>query len=237
MGKSRIVLEANNIKKTYGEGDNSFVIIQNSSFSVNESEIISLVGESGSGKSTLLQICGLLDRPTSGDIILNSVTTKNLSNKELTKIRKYDIGFVYQSHNLFSEFTALENVMLPLMIRNGEKNIKERSSELLCELGLKDRIHHKPSELSGGEKQRVAIARALITNPSLILADEPTGNLDTENSNKILDVLVKSVKNHNTSLLMVTHDWNMTKFSDRIITIENKIVKDVNKRSIDLNIK
>ena len=156
------------------------------------------------------------------------MSTKNLSNKDLTIVRKNNIGFIYQSHNLFPEFTAIENVMIPLMIRKNELNIKEKAEKLLCELGLKDRVYHKPSELSGGEKQRVAIARALITNPSLILADEPTGNLDTENSSKILDILVNTVKNYNTSLLMVTHDWNMTKYSDRIITIENKIIKNIN---------
>ena len=228
MGSSRIVLKANNISKVYNNGNNNLIIIENSSFFIKDGEIISLVGASGSGKSTVLQICGLLDKPTNGDIIINNMSTKNLSNKDLTIVRKNNIGFIYQSHNLFPEFTAIENVMIPLMIRKNELNIKEKAEKLLCELGLKDRVYHKPSELSGGEKQRVAIARALITNPSLILADEPTGNLDTENSSKILDILVNTVKNYNTSLLMVTHDWNMTKYSDRIITIENKIIKNIN---------
>lgn len=225
MGISSIILEAKNIKKVYNEGNNKLVVIDNSSFTINKGELVSFVGASGSGKSTLLQICGLLDNATSGDIIINGISTKNLSNKKLTEIRKYNIGFVYQSHNLFSEFTALENVMIPLMIRKNEKNIKDRATLLLSSLGLEKRINHKPSELSGGEKQRVAIARALITEPNLILADEPTGNLDKDNSLRTLEVLVKTVTEHKASLLMVTHDWNMTKFSDKIMTIEDKVIK------------
>ena len=147
MGSSRIVLKANNISKIYNNGNNNLIIIENSSFFIKEREIISLVGASGSGKSTVLQICGLLDKPTNGDIIINNMSTKNLSNKDLTIVRKNNIGFIYQSHNLFPEFTAIENVMIPLMIRKNELNIKEKAEKLLCELGLKDRVYHKPSEL------------------------------------------------------------------------------------------
>lgn len=225
MGINSIILEAKNIEKTYNEGTNKLTIIKDSSFVIKKKELISFVGASGSGKSTLLQICGLLDKPTSGDIIINGISTKNLSNKKLTEVRKYNIGFVYQSHNLFPEFTALENVMIPLMIRKNEKCIEDKAKELLISLGLEDRIYHKPSALSGGEKQRVAIARALVTSPDLILADEPTGNLDKDNSLRTLEILTKAVSDNNSSLLMVTHDWNMTKFSDRIMTIEDKVIK------------
>ena len=225
MGINSIILEAKNIEKTYNEGTNKLTIIKDSSFVIKKKELISFVGASGSGKSTLLQICGLLDKPTNGDIIINGISTKNLSNKKLTEVRKYNIGFVYQSHNLFPEFTALENVMIPLMIRKNEKCIEDKAKELLISLGLEDRIYHKPSALSGGEKQRVAIARALVTSPDLILADEPTGNLDKDNSLRTLEILTKAVSDNNSSLLMVTHDWNMTKFSDRIMTIEDKVIK------------
>lgn len=227
MGINSIILEAKNIEKIYNEGNNKLTIIKDSSFIIEKKQLISFVGASGSGKSTLLQICGLLDKPTSGDIVINGISTKNLSNEELTNVRKYNIGFVYQSHNLFSEFTALENVMIPLMIRKNEKNIKDKATELLIKLGLENRIHHKPSTLSGGEKQRVAIARALITNPELILADEPTGNLDKDNSLKTLEILAKAASDNNSSLFMVTHDWNMTQFSDKIMTIEDKTIKFV----------
>ena len=189
MGTNSIILEAKNIEKTYNEGSNKLTIIKNSSFILEKGEIVSFVGESGSGKSTLLQLCGLLDKPTSGDILINGISTKNLPNNKLTEIRKNNIGFVYQSHNLFPEFTALENVMIPLMIRKNEKNIKDKAKSLLSDLGLENRIHHKPSALSGGEKQRVAIARALIYEPRIIFLDEPTGNLDSKNSTEIMNLL------------------------------------------------
>lgn len=226
MGTNSIILEAKNIEKTYNEGSNKLTIIKNSSFILEKGEIVSFVGESGSGKSTLLQLCGLLDKPTSGDILINGVSTKNLSNNKLTEVRKNNIGFIYQSHNLFPEFTAIENVMIPLMIRKNETNIENKAKYLLCDLGLENRIYHKPSALSGGEKQRIAIARALITEPELILADEPTGNLDNENSLKILEILIETVSKHNSSLLMVTHDLSMTKFFNRIITIKNKVIEN-----------
>lgn len=228
MESSTVVLEAKNISKIYKEGSNNdLVILEDSSFFINRGEVVSFVGPSGSGKSTLLQICGLLDKPTSGDVIINGISTFSLSDNKITELRKFNLGFVYQSHHLFPEFTAVENVMIPLLIRGIKKNEAfEKASELLQELGLGNRILHKPSALSGGEKQRVAIARALITNSSIILADEPTGNLDKENSFKILDILVKSVKIHNSSLLIVTHDLDLTKYSDQIITIKDrKIVK------------
>ncbi len=225
MGTSSIILEAKNIEKTYTEGNSKLTIIKDSSFFIKKCELISFVGASGSGKSTLLQICGLLDKATSGDIIINGISTKDLSSKKLAELRKYNIGFVYQSHNLFPEFTALENVMIPLMIRKNAESIEDKAKELLVKLGLEDRIYHKPSALSGGEKQRVAIARALVTDPGLILADEPTGNLDKYNSLKTLEILTKAVSDNGSSLFMVTHDWNMTKFSNKIMTIEDKVIK------------
>lgn len=216
------ILEAKNIEKFFNEGSNPLKVIEDSSFIVNRGETIAIVGASGCGKSTLLQLCGLLDNLTNGDILINGISTKSLNENERTKIRKNNIGFVYQMHHLFSEFTALENVIIPLLMRKeNKKEAKVKAKELLIDLGLENRINHLPAELSGGEKQRVAIARALITNPSIILADEPTGNLDDENSEKIMNLLLKEIKDFNSSLLMVTHNIDIAKKLDNIITLSN----------------
>lgn len=216
------ILEAKNIEKFFNEGSDLLKVIEDSSFGVNRGETIAIVGASGCGKSTLLQLCGLLDNLTNGDILINGISTKSLNENERTKIRKNNIGFVYQMHHLFSEFTALENVIIPLLMRKeNKKEAKVKAKELLIDLGLKNRINHLPAELSGGEKQRVAIARALITNPSIILADEPTGNLDDENSEKIMNLLLRKIKDFNSSLLMVTHNIDIAKKLDNIITLNN----------------
>lgn len=221
------ILEAKNITKVFKEGSNLLKILEDSSFSIEKGKSIALVGQSGCGKSTLLQICGLLDSFDSGDIIINDKSTKNLNDDEKTRIRKENIGFVYQMHHLFPEFTAVENVMLPLIIRKEKKKeIRSKAEEMLASLGLGDRLYYSPSKLSGGEKQRVAIARALITNPNLVLADEPTGNLDDKNSQKIMDVLLKKLDELGSSLLMVTHNIEIAKNLDKIMTLENHKVID-----------
>lgn len=221
------ILEAKNITKVFKEGSNLLKILEDSSFSIEKGKSIALVGQSGCGKSTLLQICGLLDNFDSGDIIINDKSTKNLNDDEKTRIRKENIGFVYQMHHLFPEFTAVENVMLPLIIRKEKKKeIRSKAEEMLVSLGLGDRLDYSPSKLSGGEKQRVAIARALITNPNLVLADEPTGNLDDKNSQKIMDVLLKKLDELGSSLLMVTHNIEIAKNLDKIMTLENHKVID-----------
>lgn len=228
MGTSSLVLEVKNITKIYKkEKEQSLVIFKNSSLEVSYGETISIVGSSGCGKTTLLQVCGLLDNIDDGQIIINSVIASEATIKEKTRIRKENIGFVYQMHHLFPEFNALENVMLPLLVNNNDKKIaKEKAENLLETLGLYNRVNHMPSELSGGERQRVAIARAIICEPKLILADEPTGNLDNENSEKILNFLLDTVKKFNLSLLIVTHNIDIAKRTDRILTIRNKKIEN-----------
>ncbi len=224
MGARSLVLKVENITKTYKRYKNQeLLIFENSSFKVFRGEAVAIVGASGCGKTTLLQVCGLLDDINSGQISINSVISSNLSKKDKTKIRRKNIGFIYQMHHLLAEFTALENVMLPLLVNNIRKKIaRENAVELLEKLGLYDKISSMPSELSGGEKQRVAIARAIANRPLLILADEPTGNLDSENSEKIVDILLGLTHEFNLGLLMVTHDLAIAKRTDKILTIEDK---------------
>ena len=227
MEQCSIVLEFKNISKIYKEGDdNELKVIENSSFSIAKNEIVFLIGRSGCGKSTLLQMAGLLDRQTGGDIVINNISTKDLNEKQRTNIRKNNIGFIYQAHHLMPEFTAIENVMIPLLIRGfRKKEAFNQAKDLIAELGLESKINNKTSELSGGEKQRIAIARAIITKPSIILADEPTGNLDSNNAIKIMQLLIDVIKKYNLSMLFVTHDTSLTNYADKIITIENKKIK------------
>ena len=191
--------------------------------SVFNQESVAFVGPSGCGKTTLLQICGLLDDATSGNIYINSQKINDLTDIEKTNIRKNNIGFVFQFHHLLPEFSVLENVMLPALInKSNKKETKTKAINILNDLGLFSKINNRPYQLSGGEKQRVAIARAIINNPSIILADEPTGNLDPENSEIVFNLLLKVVKTYNSSLLMVSHNMELAKKLDRIITIKDK---------------
>lgn len=224
MGARSLVLKVENITKTYKRYKNQeLLIFENSSFKVFRGEAVAIVGASGCGKTTLLQVCGLLDDINGGQISVNSVVSSNLSKKDKTKIRRKNIGFIYQMHHLLAEFSALENVMLPLLVNNIRKKIaRENAVELLEKLGLYDKINSMSSELSGGEKQRVAIARAIANRPPLILADEPTGNLDSENSEKIVDILLGLTHEFNLGLLMVTHDLAIAKRTDNILTIKDK---------------
>lgn len=225
MGISNIILEANNISKFFKEGSNKVEVLLDSSFSISKGEMVSFVGPSGCGKTTLLQICGLLDSPNSGNLIINGTNTVKLNDKEKTIIRRSNIGFVYQMHNLFPEFSAIENVLLPSII--SKKNSRKEAEYLLNKLGLFDKKNNMPSELSGGEKQRVAIARALINKPSLILADEPTGNLDYKNSLNVMDLFLSLVKEFNISLFMVSHNEELSNLCNRRITIiDKRIVED-----------
>ena len=225
MGISNIILKANNISKSFKEGSNKVDVLLGSSFSISKGEMVSFIGPSGCGKTTLLQICGLLDCPSNGDLYINDINTTHLKDKEKTIIRRNNIGFVYQMHNLFPEFSAIENVLLPAIIN--KKNLKKEAELLLDKLGLFDKRNNMPSELSGGEKQRVAIARALINKPSLILADEPTGNLDDKNSFNVMDLFLNLVKEFNISLFMVSHNRDLSKLCDRILTVKDKKIVEL----------
>lgn len=224
MNTENKILILENISKSYKQNEGSLEVIKDSSLFVKSKETVAFVGPSGSGKTTLLQICGLLDTPTSGDIYINNQNIKNLTDIQKTIVRRDNIGFVFQFHHLLPEFSILENVILPGLVKNTEKKkeIEKRAKDILDDLGLSSKIKNRPYQLSGGERQRVAIARAIINNPLIILADEPTGNLDPENADIVFNLLLKIVHNYNSSLLMVTHNIDLAKKLDRMITIKDK---------------
>jgi len=217
-----VILKLENVTKKFSQAGQKIEIIKNADFSIKSSEFLSLIGPSGSGKTTLLQICGMLDNPTSGAVIINGENMAKANDEKRTKISKMNIGFVYQFHHLLPEFSALENVALPLLIQDVKKNeAYQKASEILSEVGLQDRLDFKPSQLSGGQQQRVAIARAIVSKPKLILADEPTGNLDYELSEKIFDLLKDLTKKHQIACLIVTHNLELAKKTDKILKIKN----------------
>jgi lipoprotein-releasing system ATP-binding protein len=219
------VLKLTDIRKTFGHKNFITEAIKSANLEIKKGELVALIGPSGSGKTTLLQIAGLLDSPTSGEIIVNKINATKADDKTRTEIRKKHIGFVYQFHHLLPEFSALENVALPLLIQGKDKKQAFASAKkTLQEVELEDRLNHKPSELSGGQQQRVALARAIVAKPSLILADEPTGNLDSQLSEKIFDLLQKMVKAHEIGCLVVTHNMELTKKADRIISIKDGVI-------------
>lgn len=220
---SEAILELSKITKSFTQGDQKIEVIKNGNLKIKKSELVALVGPSGSGKTTLLQIAGLLDNPSSGEIKING-SRIDQDDKVRTNTRKNNIGFIYQFHHLLPEFTTLENVALPLLIQGKSKQESFRQAqEILKEVELSDRQNHKPSQLSGGQQQRTAIARAIVTKPSLILADEPTGNLDFELSRKIFDLFLKLVKSHEIACLIVTHNKELSKKADRVLEIEKVI--------------
>lgn len=215
-------LQLVNITKNFSQAAQLIEVIKGANLEVKKGEIVALTGPSGSGKTTLLQIAGLLDSPSQGNIFVNGVEASKSDDETRTKIRKNNIGFVYQFHHLLPEFSALENVALPLLIQNKSREEAFREAKkLLEEVGLQDRINHKPAQLSGGQQQRVAIARAVISRPSLILADEPTGNLDSAISEKIFDILQGLVKSYQIGCLMVTHNLELAKKTDRLVSIKD----------------
>lgn len=221
-----MILEANNIHKQYiTGGSNRLHVLKGLSLSINTAEIISIVGQSGAGKSTLVHILGLLDRPSSGEIIFEGENVTILSDEKISKIRNLNIGFVFQFHHLLPEFTASENVMMPAMIagKNGKEQI-EKAKSLLSEVGLGERKNHRPNELSGGEQQRVAVARALMNSPKIIFADEPSGNLDAENAEKLHDLLFSLRTKYSQTFVIVTHNKDLANRSDRIITLSNGLI-------------
>ncbi|OGT54080.1 MAG: lipoprotein ABC transporter ATP-binding protein [Gammaproteobacteria bacterium RIFCSPHIGHO2_12_FULL_42_10] len=215
------VLACYGLSRTYSDGNRTTTILHRMDLEVFPSEWIAIVGNSGSGKSTFLHLLGGLDQPTKGQVILHGVDLREASEKTKCRLRNHYLGFVYQFHYLLPEFSALENVGMPLLIRGEHPRvIYEKVTALLEQVGLKDRMQHRLGQLSGGERQRVAIARALITEPLCILADEPTGNLDPKNAERVLELFVHLQQSHQTSVVMVTHDMGIAKLAKRILRIE-----------------
>ena len=222
---SNIVLEAKNISKSFTDGKTKVEVIKNLSLQVKAGEFVSIVGSSGSGKSTLLHVLGGLDGPTEGQVFLNEQRFDILGEAERGYLRNQHLGFVYQFHHLLPEFTALENVAMPLMLRAGTtyKQSKEQAEYLLNRVGLSHRMTHKPGELSGGERQRVALARALVAKPELMLADEPTGNLDRKTAVKIFELLSELRSEFNMAMLIVTHDEQLAQAGDSILHMQDGV--------------
>lgn len=223
------IIEAINLSKTFLDGENKIMVLENINFEAFSGETIAIIGASGSGKSTFLQLIAGLDQQTSGEIYLKDRNILNMTDNEKSEFRNKHIGFVFQFHHLLEDFTALENVMFPLLIqRDNEKEIKNKAIDILKVVGLENRLNHYPSKLSGGEKQRVSIARALISNPSIIFADEPTGNLDEDTSIEIMDLFISVVKEKNSSLIMVTHNKDLAKKCSKIYLMKNHKLMMVN---------
>lgn len=212
------MIKAKNIHKSF----DALEVLKGVDIEIAKGEIVSIVGPSGAGKTTLLQILGTLDRPDAGDVEVNDVNFSKLNEKELAAFRNKHIGFIFQFHQLLPEFTALENVMIPALIaRKDTKSVTARAKELIGYLGLSERMEHKPSELSGGEKQRVAVARALINNPSVLLADEPSGSLDSKNRDELHKLLFDVREKFGLTLVIVTHDKELAALSDRVIEMKD----------------
>ena len=221
------ILKVENLTKIYGKDTTKVVALDNVSFSVNKGEFIAIVGASGSGKSTLLHLMGGVDRPTSGKVFINGTNIYEMSDDKLAIFRRRQIGLIYQFYNLIPILNVEENIALPVEL-DGRKVDKTDMDEMLKRLGLEERKNHLPNELSGGQQQRTSIGRALITRPSIILADEPTGNLDSKASEEIVELLRKSNKDLKQTMIMITHNLEIAKCADRIIKIEDgKIVKEV----------
>jgi len=220
------VLSLQNIIHVYKQGDRELKILDHLDISVRQAEIVALVGPSGSGKTTLLQISGLLDTPTSGDVIVNGESMRGAGDGKRTIARRSHIGLIYQFHHLLPEFSALENVMLPQMIAGVDKKAaSHKATELLTSLGLADRLHHRPAALSGGEQQRVAIARALANDPVILLADEPTGNLDPITAEAVFGLLMRMVREKKLAMLVATHNLDLAARMDRTVRMEGGLVK------------
>lgn len=219
------LLEVNNICKTYGSGETAVKALKNVSFSVPKGEFVAIVGESGSGKSTLLNMIGALDNPTSGKVMIDGKDTFSMDDRKLTVFRRRNIGFVFQAFNLVPELTVEQNIIFPLLL-DYQKPDRKYLEELLSVLNLKERRHHLPSQLSGGQQQRVAIGRALITRPARILADEPTGNLDTQNTSEVITLLKEASKKYEQTIVMITHSRSISQTADRILRVSDGTLTD-----------
>ncbi len=224
------VLELNKIHKSFEQAGEKLEVLKGCDLSIAAGEMVALVGPSGSGKSTLMHIAGLLESPTNGQISIEGQDASSLNDKKRTKLRSQTIGFVYQYHHLLPEFSALENVILPQLINGKSKNeAKERAETLLDQVGLASRMTHRPARLSGGEQQRVAVARALANEPALLLADEPTGNLDPDTSEMVFAMLVELTKKHELAALIATHNHALAKRMDRVIELGSGLIVEKEK--------
>lgn len=219
---SDLLLSLSGVRQSYGDGDGAVHVLKGAGLSVSKGEIVAMIAPSGAGKSTLLHICGLLERPICGEVAIAGQSTTGLSDRQRTLLRRYRIGYVYQFHHLLPEFSALENVMMPQLIAGqSDRQAKERGLELLEVMGIAHRRDHRPGELSGGEQQRVAIARAAANRPSVVLADEPTGNLDPATSDVVFAALSDLVKRHDAAAIIATHNHDLARRADRIVTIQD----------------
>ncbi len=228
------LIELNNVVKNYVVGPNIVRALQGISFNINKNEYVAIMGPSGSGKSTLMNILGCLDTVSSGKYVLNGIDVSDMSDNELAEIRNKEIGFVFQTFNLLPRYTAFDNVMLPLIYAGVKSRERiERTSQVIAAVGLAERSHHRPNELSGGQRQRVAIARALINNPSIILADEPTGNLDSKTSVEIMEIFEEIYRKGNT-VIVVTHEEDIARYARRIIRLRDGLIESdmINEKSI-----
>lgn len=224
------VLQMERISRSFTQGGNNLTILKDVSFTIHQGEMVALVGPSGCGKSTLLHIAGLLDRPTSGDIWIKNKKHSQSGENKRTMVRRNDIGVVYQQHHLLPDFSALDNVAMPQIIAGKSlETARKAAAKLLDEMGLAERQHHRPPELSGGEQQRVAIVRALCNKPSLLLADEPTGNLDPSTADSVFSLLRKVVKDRGVAMLMVTHDMDLAMQMKAQMTLEDGVLVKVKK--------
>jgi lipoprotein ABC transporter, ATP-binding protein len=224
---SQYLLQCENISKFYQEGDLRTQVLKGVSFAMRPNELVAIVGSSGSGKSTLLHTLGGLDQPSSGEVFIKGRSLQKASAAELAKLRNQNLGFVYQFHHLMADFSALENVMMPLLIGNQNRTeAKDRAEQMLNAVGLGHRIEHRPSALSGGERQRVAIARALVNHPALVLADEPTGNLDHKTTESIFELIWQLNQEQHIAFLLVTHDMDLAGKLSRRLTMQDGVLKE-----------
>ena len=220
-------LEAVNVRKSFVKGDDEIKVLTGVNLKLKKAESLAIIGPSGTGKTTLLQIMGLLDQPSAGEIKIKGEAVSMISDKKASRFRNRFFGFVYQFHHLINEFSALENTMMPLLVRRESiSQARQAAGEILAEIGLSDRLNHKPSELSGGECQRVAVARALIGKPSVVLADEPTGNLDPRTATKVFDALLSLNRNIGSSLVVVTHNHSLAGTLDRQVLLDQGRIKE-----------
>ncbi len=222
------IIECRSVSFSYNEGNNKTSVLKNLNFEIKSGETTAIIGQSGCGKSTLLNLMAGLDTPTEGEVLITNTNISEISEKDRTELRAKNLGFVYQFHHLLNDFSSLYNVALPLLIMGVDKSdALLQSKKILTKVGLENRLNHKPSELSGGERQRVAIARAMITEPTCLLADEPTGNLDAENANEVLELIIELNTNKTTALLIVTHDLSIANKMSRKLTLTNGEIHEI----------